>query len=102
MKKTIERILACITVLGAIAGAVYYFKQKEQGEDDFEDDIFEDDFDLDNDLKSVSEREYVSLTPSSNSDEESVEAEDTEDEKEEPENECECSKETCEKQEENV
>lgn len=98
MKKTIERILACITVLGAIAGAVYYFKQKEQVEDDFEDDIFEDDFDLDNDLKSVSEREYVSLTPSCDS----TEA-DENTETEETEADCECSKEeSSENETENI
>lgn len=62
MSKWFKRILGLTAISGAIAGLVYYFKKsgscrEEEDMDDFEDE----DFDLDNDLKPVSDREYVPL-----------------------------------------
>lgn len=60
-----KRLLGLAAVGGAAAGLVYYLKSKENIDmDDFDDDFEDDDFDLDNDLKPVTDREYVPLTPS--------------------------------------
>ena len=74
MDKLLKRLFAVAAIGSAAAGIFYFFKKtKENGcddmDDDFEDDlddIFDDaDFDLDSDLKSVSDRDYVPLTPRS-------------------------------------
>ncbi|MGN1267421.1 MAG: hypothetical protein ACI4UH_05730 [Dorea sp.] len=83
-----------------VAGAVYYVKKKNSCEDeDFENDFEDEDFDLDDDLKPV-EREYVSLTPSSDneSDTEACEDDDAEACKDES-TECCCDAEACEESE---
>lgn len=66
MSKNTGKILAGLAAVGAaVAGAYYYFKKKT--EDDFEDEFNEDfdaeEFVLDDDLREVGERGYVSLTP---------------------------------------
>ena len=66
---------------GLLAGIFYYFKKaKADDEDDFDDDlddIFENEsFDLDNDLKPVSDRGYVPLTPKTDSEEDTDSDED--------------------------
>ena len=64
MAKWGQKILGLAVIGSAAAGLVYYFKKKEASEDEAFADDFEDlDFDLDNDLKPVSDREYVPLTP---------------------------------------
>lgn len=64
MAKWGKKILSLAVIGSAAAGLVYYFKKKEASEDEAFADDFEDlDFDLDNDLKPVSDREYVPLTP---------------------------------------
>lgn len=64
MAKWGKKILGLAVIGSAAAGLVYYFKKKEASEDEAFADDFEDlDFDLDNDLKPVSDREYVPLTP---------------------------------------
>lgn len=68
MSKKLGKVIAGITAAAAVGAGVYYwFKKKDNvTEDDFEEDDFEDDFELDEDLEEVAEqREYVSLTPSS-------------------------------------
>lgn len=60
-----KKILGLAVVGSAVAGLVYYFKKKDSSVDDeFTEDFEDEDFDLDNDLKSVADREYVPLTPS--------------------------------------
>ena len=64
MAKWGKKILSLAVIGSAAAGLVYYFKKKEASEDEAFADDFEDlDFGLDNDLKPVSDREYVPLTP---------------------------------------
>ncbi len=62
MSKLGKRLLGLAVIGGAIAGLAYYLKKSgaDYG-DDFEDDFEDDDFNLDHDLKSASERGYVSL-----------------------------------------
>ncbi len=72
MSKLFKKILGVAAIGTAVAGAVYYFKKNQETDEDFEDEFEDEDFDLDNDLKPVTDREYVSLTPKSN------EAKDTE------------------------
>lgn len=75
MDKFLKRVLGAAAIGALIAGVVYYFKQNQVSDDDFEDDFEDEDFDLDNDLKSVGDREYVSLTPKASEEESSKEAE---------------------------
>ena len=68
MNKLWKRLFGLAAIGSAAAGIFYYFKKtKADDEDDFDDDlddIFENEsFDLDNDLKPVSDRGYVPLTP---------------------------------------
>lgn len=65
MKNIGKKLLGLAAIGGVIAGVVYYFKKNDTTENDLEDDFENEDFDLDEDLKPVSDREYVSLTPSS-------------------------------------
>lgn len=77
MAKWIKKLLGLAAIGGAVAGLVYYFKNKNADADDFEDDFEDEDFDLDSDLKPA-DREYVSLTPAKDgSDEAAVKEEDT-------------------------
>lgn len=62
MSKWMKRILGLAAVGSAAAGLAYYLKKSSSDDmgddmDDFEDE----DFDLDNDLKPVTDREYVPL-----------------------------------------
>lgn len=73
MSKWLKRLLGLAAIGSTIAGFIYYFKKiskdtPEDSTDDFEDE----DFDLDNDLKPVTDREYVPLggTPKEESNEE--------------------------------
>ncbi len=66
MSKLFKKILGVAAIGTAVAGAVYYFKKNQETDEDFEDEFEDEDFDLDNDLKPVTDREYVSLTPKSN------------------------------------
>ena len=68
MSKWGKTLLGLAAVGGAVAaGALYYTKKNKCTEDEAFDDVFEDDdFDLDSDLKPVTDREYVPLTPSAN------------------------------------
>lgn len=53
--------------ISELHGFRYYFKKNDTCEDDeFSEDFEDEDFDLDSDLKPVSDREYVPLTPSAN------------------------------------
>lgn len=62
MSKWMKRILSLAAVGGVIAGLAYYFKKSEcDYDDDYMDDFEDEDFDLDNDLKPVTDREYVPL-----------------------------------------
>lgn len=74
MNKLWKRLFGLAAIGSAAAGIFYYFKKtKADDEDDFDDDlddIFENEgFDLDNDLKPVSDRGYVPLTPKTDSEE---------------------------------
>ena len=66
MSKWGKTLLGLAAVGGAVAaGALYYTKKNKCAEDEAFEDVFEDDdFDLDSDLKPVTDREYVPLTPS--------------------------------------
>ena len=62
MKKIFKHLLGLASIASVVAGTVYYFKKRNDIDDDeFDEDFDDEDFDLDNDLKSVSDREYVSL-----------------------------------------
>ena len=62
MPKWMKRLLSLAAVGGVIAGLAYYFKKSESYcDDDYAEDFEDEDFDLDNDLKPVTEREYVPL-----------------------------------------
>lgn len=68
MSKWVKRLLGLTAVAGVVAGVVYFFKKSDSKDEDLTD-VFEDeDFDLDDDLKPVSDREYVPLTPNTSSD----------------------------------
>lgn len=62
MAKKLGKLLALAAVIGAAAGAYYYYKSKDESFDDFDDDMNDD---LDEFLKSEtdtdSKREYVPL-----------------------------------------
>lgn len=70
MSKWGKTLLGLAAVGGAVAaGALYYTKKMKDTEDEALEDVFEDDdFDLDSDLKPVTDREYVPLTPSAKED----------------------------------
>lgn len=64
MEKFLKRLLGITAIAAAVAGIIYFFKNRQNSEDDFFEDEFEDeDFDLDEDLKPAKDRGYVSLTP---------------------------------------
>ena len=69
MAKWLKKLLGLAAIGGAIAGLVYYFKKVNicDDDDDFVDDFEDEDFDLDNDLKPVSDREYVPLNAAAKS-----------------------------------
>jgi len=75
MSKWGKTLLGLVAVGGAVAAGALYLTKKNKCEDcedcDFE--LEDEDFDLDSDLKPVSNREYVSLTPSAEEIEETVE-----------------------------
>jgi len=75
MSKWSKTLLGLVAVGGAVAAGALYLTKKNKCEDcedcDFE--LEDEDFDLDSDLKPVSNREYVSLTPSAEEIEETVE-----------------------------
>ena len=93
MSKWGKTLLGLAAVGGAVAaGALYYKKMMKDTEDEALEDVFEDDdFDLDSDLKPVTDREYVPLTPSATEDdaEEEVVEEASEDAEEAEEAACE-------------
>lgn len=67
MAKWCKKLLGLAAIGTAVAGLIYYFKKNDTCEDDeFSEDFEDEDFDLDSDLKPVSDREYVPLTPSAN------------------------------------
>ena len=67
MAKWCKKLLGLAAIGTAVAGLIYYFKKNDTCEDDeFSEDFEDEDFDLDIDLKPVSDREYVPLTPSPN------------------------------------
>lgn len=91
MAKKLGKILLGLTAVGAASAGVYYwFKNKKETdfEDEFDEEFdgsFEDDnFELDDDLGEVSERGYVSLTPSAKEEEASAEEEAVSSEEETP------------------
>lgn len=84
MAKWIKRLLGLAAIGGAVAGLVYYFKDKNVDADEFEDCFEDNDFDLDSDLKPA-DREYVSLTPTADAEKaEKMPAADTEKAEETP------------------
>ncbi|MDE6956863.1 MAG: hypothetical protein K2O96_02025 [Lachnospiraceae bacterium] len=80
MDKFLKRLLGIAAIGAAVAGVVYYLKQNQASDEEFEDDFEDEDFDLDNDLKPVGDREYVSLTPKEEASDDSCE--ETEDKEE--------------------
>lgn len=77
MKKWLKNLVGLAAVGTAAAGALYYWKKNMVDTDEFVDDFDDDDFDfdLDNDLKPVTDREYVPLnkTPETTETEETTE-----------------------------
>lgn len=70
MAKWCKKLLGLAAIGAAVAGLIYYFKKNDTCEDDeFSEDFEDEDFDLDSDLKPVSDREYVPLTPSAKDEE---------------------------------
>lgn len=68
MAKKLGKFLLGLTAATAAGAGVYYLLKKKyetEPDDEFDDDFEEEDFELDDDLGEVSERGYVSLTPSS-------------------------------------
>lgn len=65
-----KKLLGLAAIGGVVAGLVYYFKNNDSCdvEDEFYDDLEDEDFDLDNDLKPVTDREYVPLNPTQKED----------------------------------
>lgn len=92
MAKLWKKIVGAAAVGTAAAGALYYWKKTKVDTDEFEDDFEDDDFDLDDDLKPVTDREYVSLNSAPKGGEDSPAKEKEEDAaKEEPEKEAETT-----------
>ena len=60
MKKIFKQLLGLASIASIAAGAVYYFKKKNDAEDDDFDDDFDGDFD-DIDDEDSDDREYVTL-----------------------------------------
>lgn len=75
MDKFLKRVLGIAAIGAAVAGVVYYLKQNQVSDEDFEDEFEDEDFDLDNDLKPVGDREYVSLTPKTSEEEAETDSE---------------------------
>lgn len=73
MDKFLKKLLGIAAIGAAVAGVIYYLKQNQASDEDFEDEFEDEDFDLDNDLKPVGDREYVSLTPKASEEETDVE-----------------------------
>lgn len=72
MSKWTKRLLSLAAIGGAVAGLVYLLKKSDScDEEDYMDDFEDEDFDLDNDLKPVTDREYVPLNTASKSEEDS-------------------------------
>lgn len=69
MAKLFKKILGAAAVGTAAAGALYYWKKNRIDTNEFEDDFEDEDFDLDDDLKPVTDREYVSLNSAPKSEE---------------------------------
>ena len=85
MAKWGKRLFGLLAAGSAVAGLVYYFKKRDSyNEDDFSDAFEDEDFDLDSDLKPVTDREYVPLTPSAKKTEENTTEKSSEEEKKEP------------------
>lgn len=84
MAKKLGKLLLCLSAAAAVGAGVYYWIKKKEAcetEEEFDEDFEDEDFKLDEDLKDVSERGYVSLTPSSKAkDPEEEKEEDTEEE----------------------
>ena len=78
-----KTLLGLAVAGGAVAAGALYLTKKYKCEDceDLDFELEDEDFDLDSDLKPVSNREYVSLTPSADSEEETEEIIDAEEEK---------------------
>lgn len=73
-----KRILGLVAVGAAVGGVIAYLDKKNNccnDDDEFADDFENEDFDLDEDLKEATSREYVSLTPDTSSEAESVDEE---------------------------
>lgn len=77
MAKWGKKLLGLAAIGTAIAGLVYYFKKHSicDEEEEFEDDFEDEDFDLDNDLKPVTDREYVPLNSAAKTNETDTPAE---------------------------
>ncbi len=75
MDKFLKRVLGIAAIGATVAGVVYYLKQNQVSDEDFEDEFEDEDFDLDNDLKPVGDREYVSLTPKTSEEEAETDSE---------------------------
>lgn len=76
MSKKITKILLGLTAAGTAGAGIYYWlknKKHSEPEDEFDDDFEDEAFELDDDLGEVSERGYVSLTPSAKPEENTVE-----------------------------
>lgn len=96
MAKLLKKILGAAAVGTAAAGALYYWKKSKVDTDEFEDDFEDEDFDLDDDLKSVSDREYVSLNSAPKNEEKTEEVAEKGETAEEPAKEAAEAEETAE------
>lgn len=67
MSKKFSKLLLSLTAACAAGAGIYYWlknKKESEPEEEFDENFEEEDFDLDDDLDGVSERGYVTLTPS--------------------------------------
>ncbi len=71
MAKWFKKLVGFAAVGAAAAGALYYWKKNKVDSDEFVDDFDDEDldFDLDNDLKPVTDREYVPLNKTTETEE---------------------------------